>query len=84
VAAAHKQSLQNLDTQRAAHQPCQKTNREGTGVQPDVEVPAERALKTSHFMVIEWTMEGNLIKKDELQDIIEELKREIGRTQKED
>lgn len=35
-------------------------------------------------MVIEWTMEGNLIKKDELQDIIEELKREIGRTQKED
>jgi hypothetical protein len=35
-------------------------------------------------MVIEWTMEGNLTKEDELQDIIEELKREIGRTQKED
>lgn len=35
-------------------------------------------------MVIEWIMEGNLTKEDELQDIIEELKREIGRTQKED
>jgi C-terminal processing protease CtpA/Prc len=63
--------------------PVTKTNWEGTGVQPDVEVSAERALKTAHVMALERIAEGKPAKEDELQDIIEELEREMEPTQKE-
>jgi C-terminal processing protease CtpA/Prc len=33
--------------------PYSKTDWEGTGVEPDVKVPAEKALKTAHLMALE-------------------------------
>lgn len=37
--------------------PISKTNWEGTGVTPDVDVPAERALKTAHVMALKKAVE---------------------------
>lgn len=59
--------------------PISKTNWEGTGVHPDVEVPAPRALKTAHLMALkkitEKTTEPELKKRFE--GIISDLEKEI-------
>ena len=58
--------------------PITKTNWEGTGVEPDVKVPAELALKTAYQMALNKNLEKA---KDERMK--EALKRLIDQTQKE-
>jgi len=64
--------------------PITKTNWEGTGVKPDVEVPKELALKTAHLMalnkVVEKTKEENL--KGALKQLIEQTQKEIDEIKK--
>jgi C-terminal processing protease CtpA/Prc len=47
-----------LPTGRAIN-PISKTNWEGTGVKPDVEVPADQALKTAQLMALKKLAEKN-------------------------
>jgi hypothetical protein len=60
--------------------PISKTNWEGTGVKPDVEVPADQALKTAHVAalrkVVEKATDAQL--KAALQDQIENLQKELN------
>jgi hypothetical protein len=60
--------------------PISKTNWEGTGVKPDVEVPADQALKTAHVAalrkVVEKSSDAQL--KAALQDQIENLQKELN------
>lgn len=58
--------------------PITKTNWEGTGVTPDVAVPAEEALKKAHLMALE-----HLLPKTTDEEAAEELKRAIETTRKE-
>ena len=58
--------------------PISKTNWEGTGVEPDVKVPKEQALKTAYLMALNKELEK--AKDDELRSSLKEL---IGTTQKE-
>jgi C-terminal processing protease CtpA/Prc len=58
--------------------PISKTNWEGTGVEPDVKVPKDQALKTAYLMALNKAMEK--AKDDELRSSLKEL---IGTTQKE-
>jgi C-terminal processing protease CtpA/Prc len=58
--------------------PITKTNWEGTGVEPDVKVPKEQALKTAYLLALNKTVEKT---KDE--DLKNALKRTIDQTQKE-
>jgi C-terminal processing protease CtpA/Prc len=64
--------------------PITKTNWEGTGVKPDVEVSKELALKTAHLMalnkVVEKTKEENL--KGALKQLIEQTQKEINEMKK--
>jgi hypothetical protein len=59
--------------------PITKTNWEGTGVKPDVEVPADRALETAHLAALN----KQLAKADAEPRLQEELKRHIEKKQKE-
>src|SRR5262249_44829150 len=59
--------------------PHTKTNWEGTGVKPDVEVPAESALKTAHLAALK----KQLAKGDAEPRLQEMLRRHIEKLQKE-
>ena len=63
---------------RAAN-PVTKTNWEGTGVKPDIEVPADQALKTAHLAALKKAL-GN---KDTDEMLRGQLKSSINRLQKE-
>jgi hypothetical protein len=58
--------------------PITKTNWEGTGVEPDVKVPKELALKTAYLTAL--NKQSERAKDDELKSALKEL---IGQTQKE-
>jgi len=58
--------------------PITKTNWEGTGVEPDVKVPIELALKTAYLMAL--NKQAERVKDDDLKASLKEL---IGQTQKE-
>ncbi|MDT5294365.1 MAG: retinol-binding protein 3, partial [Acidobacteriota bacterium] len=63
--------------------PITKTNWEGTGVEPDVKVAADQALKVAQIMAlkkaVEKTTDDEL--KGELQRRIEQLQKEAGQSQ---
>jgi len=54
--------------------PITKTNWEGTGVEPDVKVPKEQALKTAYLMALKKSIatEKNVNLKRQLQELIDE------------
>jgi hypothetical protein len=60
--------------------PISKTNREGTGVAPDVSVPADKALNTAHLMALEKELPG--VKEPQLKSAIgqeiEKLNAQLG------
>ncbi|HJQ70119.1 MAG TPA: S41 family peptidase [Blastocatellia bacterium] len=58
--------------------PISKTNWEGTGVKPDIEVPAAQSLRTAHLAAVK-----KLLEKATDQEIIDQLKRVIGELEKE-
>jgi len=66
-----------IPTGRAIN-PISKTNWEGTGVEPDIKVPKDQALKTAHLMALQKSV-GN-IKDEGTRTAVKEL---IDRTQKE-
>jgi hypothetical protein len=59
--------------------PVTKTNWEGTGVKPDIEVPADLALKTAHLAALKKQLES----KDTEERLKDQLKTTIDRVQKE-
>ena len=63
--------------------PITKTNWEGTGVEPDVKVPADQALKTAQVMALKKAVEKTTDEelKGALQREIESLQKEVGQTQ---
>jgi C-terminal processing protease CtpA/Prc len=72
-----------IPTGRAIN-PITKTNWEGTGVKPDVDVPAEQALKTAYIMALNKSVEKS---KDEelkgaLKQIIEKNQKELDEMKK--
>ena len=56
------------------------TDWEGTGIEPDIKVPADRALATAHLMALEKRAPGvtNPRMKSEIEDAIARLKKELG------
>jgi C-terminal processing protease CtpA/Prc len=63
--------------------PISKTNWEGTGVEPDLKTPAERALKTAHLMALE-KQEPKLTDprlKSAVAEAIQGLKKELAEMQ---
>jgi hypothetical protein len=60
--------------------PISNTNWEGTGVEPDVKVPADRALKTAHLMALEKQLPTltNPGLKSAVGQAIEKLKKELA------
>ncbi|MCA1592836.1 MAG: S41 family peptidase [Acidobacteria bacterium] len=58
--------------------PITKTNWEGTGVKPDIEVPAEQALRTAHLMALKKLLASATDErtKGRLRGVIETLERE--------
>ncbi len=64
--------------------PITKTNWEGTGVEPDVKVPKEQALKTAYILALNKTLEK--AKEDELKnalkDLIEQNQKELDEMKK--
>ncbi|MDT7780636.1 MAG: hypothetical protein QOC99_3148 [Acidobacteriota bacterium] len=63
--------------------PITKTNWEGTGVEPDVKVPADQALKVAQVMALKKTIEKTTDEelKGELQRQIEKLQKEVEQSQ---
>jgi hypothetical protein len=63
--------------------PVTKTNWEGTGVEPDVKVPADQALKTAQLMALRKAAEKATDEelKGALQREIESLQKEVGQAQ---
>lgn len=59
--------------------PITKTNWEGTGVKPDVETPAEQALKTAHMLAVQKAIEKTTDEqlKGDLKRLVESLQREL-------
>ena len=59
--------------------PITKTNWEGTGVEPDVKVPKEQALKTAYLMALKKSIatekDPNL--KGQLQELIDQTQKEL-------
>lgn len=68
-----------IPTGRAIN-PISKTNWEGTGVEPDVKVPADQALKTAYLMAAKRShaRETNANYKRQLQEVIDKLEKEIN------
>lgn len=64
--------------------PVSKTNWEGTGVKPDVEVPADLALKTAHLTALNKALQKNDDEraKAELKGLVETLQKEIDESKK--
>jgi hypothetical protein len=58
--------------------PISKTNWEGTGVEPDIKVPKEQALKTAYLMALNKSVEG--LKDEQMKNGVKGL---IAQTQKE-
>ncbi|HEV3471492.1 MAG TPA: S41 family peptidase [Pyrinomonadaceae bacterium] len=71
-----------IPTGRAIN-PITKTNWEGTGVEPDVKVPAEQALKVAHLSALKKAAERATDEdlKGELQRLIETTQKELGDAQ---
>jgi hypothetical protein len=63
--------------------PVTKTNWEGTGVEPDVKVPAEQALKVAHLSALKKSVEKTTDEalKDALRRQIDTLQKEVGALQ---
>lgn len=61
--------------------PVTQTNWEGTGVEPDVAVPAELALKTAHLAALKKLLEGSAASTDEAGK--ERLRKAVGAAQRE-
>jgi hypothetical protein len=72
-----------LPTARAVN-PVTKTNWEGTGVKPDVEVPAEQALKTAQLVVLKkfLTTATDENRINNLNKLIEALQKELNELKK--
>lgn len=66
-----------IPTGRAVN-PITNTNWEGKGIQPDVKVSAQQALKTAHLTALK----GVLVKTSE-REFVDELKKAIETVQKE-
>jgi len=64
--------------------PISKTNWEGTGVEPDVKVPAEEALKTAHFAAVNKVSEkiSDQGRKNQLKDVAQTLQKELEELKK--
>ena len=60
--------------------PITKTNWEGTGVEPDVKVPKEQALKTAYLMALKKSAAGekNEDFKSQLQELIDKTQKELS------
>lgn len=71
-----------IPTGRAIN-PITKTNWEGTGVEPDVKVPADQALKVAHLAALKKSAEKatDADLKSELQRVIESLQKEVTELQ---
>ena len=69
----------NVPTGRAIN-PITKTNWEGVGVEPDVKVPAAKALATAHLMALEKRAASvtDPRLKTEISAAVERLKKELG------
>jgi C-terminal processing protease CtpA/Prc len=72
-----------IPTGRAIN-PITKTNWEGTGVKPDIEVAAELALKTAHLAAMKKVLEKNPDERlaEELKKSIETVHKELDELQK--
>ena len=68
-----------IPTGRAIN-PITKTNWEGTGVEPDVKVPADQALKVAHLSALKKSFEKTTDKemKDALQRLIDSMQKEVS------
>ncbi len=64
--------------------PISKTNWEGTGVEPDVKVPADEALKTAHLAAVNKVVEkaSDQRRKDQLKDLAQTLQKELDESKK--
>src|SRR5207248_2347665 len=64
--------------------PISKTNWEGTGVEPDVKVPAEQALKVAHLAALNHLVEKepNAPRKAQLQSALEMTQKELDELKK--
>jgi hypothetical protein len=65
--------------------PITKTNWEGTGVKPDVEVPADQALKTAHLAALKKSLENkdtDEMLKGQLKTIIDKVQKELDALKK--
>jgi C-terminal processing protease CtpA/Prc len=64
--------------------PISKTNWEGTGVEPDVKVPANEALKTAHLAAVNKIAEktSDQRRKDQLKDAAQTLQKELDELKK--
>ena len=60
--------------------PTTKTDREGTPVTPDIAVPASQALKRAHLEALTRKLERDPKQKDNLEPIINSLKKELEET----
>lgn len=65
--------------QGRAINPISKTNWEGTGVKPDIEIPADQALKTAHIMALKKEIEKAKDDplKQALQEALEKVQKEL-------
>jgi len=56
-----------------------RADTKGTGVTPDIEIPADQALKAAHLAALEKKVERDPAQKERLQSIIDGLKSELKR-----